>query len=188
MATQSKTEPVHEVVGVFHNADNLESAIDDLLNSGFYRSELSVVANETAVAEKLGAFYRAPSELADDPFAARAASGADAAFGDGEAALIGVLEYVGATVALGAVIMSGALGPAITTAVLARGTGRLIGAVFARWVGPHHAAYLRDQIDDGGLLLWVRAMNLSDEARASEIVGRHTADEHQSPSIFALRA
>ena len=89
------------------------------------------------------------------------------------AALIGGLAYVGATFAVGAVVMSGgALAAAIAAAVLAGGTGGLIGSALAHWVGHHHAAYLHDQIENGGLLLWVRAWNESDEARALEIIAK----------------
>jgi hypothetical protein len=178
MTIPSKLESVCEVIGVFHTPEDLESAIDELLSSGFDRSELSLLASEAAVAEKLGGFYQLASELADDP-----------AIGDAKGALIGGLAYVGATVAIGAIVMSGgALAAAITAAVLAGGTGGLIGSVLARWVGHHHAAYLQDQIENGGLLLWVRAWNESDEARALEIVAKHAADKVHSRSVCSITA
>lgn len=189
MATQSNLEGVCEVVGVFHKPEDLESAIDELLSSGFDRAELSLLASEDAVATKLGGYYCPASELADNPAVPRAAFVSSAAIGDAEGALIGGLAYVGATVAIGAVAMSGgALGAVITAAVLAGGTGGLVGSVLARWVGHHHAAYLRDQIENGGLLLWVRAWNESDEARALEIITKHAADKVHSRSICAATA
>jgi hypothetical protein len=189
MATQSKLESVCEVVGVFHKAEDLESAIDELLSSGFDRAELSLLASEDAVATKLGGYNRPASELADDPAAPRAAFVSTAAIGDAKGALIGGLAYVGATVAIGAVVMSGgALAAAVTAAVLAGGTGGLIGTALAHWVGHHHAAYLHDQIENGGLLLWVRAWNEYDEARALEIIAKHAADRVHSRSICAVTA
>jgi len=187
MATQSKLESVCEVVGVFHNAEHLESAIDELLSSGFDRAELSLLASEAAVADKLGGYYQPAIELADDPAVPRAAFVSSAAIGDAEGALIGGLAYVGAIAAIGAIVMSGgALGAAITAAVLAGGTGGLIGSVLARLVGHHHAAYLSGQIENGGLLLWVRAWNESDEARALEIIAKHAADKVHSRSICSV--
>jgi hypothetical protein len=186
MATRSKLESVCEVVGVFHEPDDLESAIDELLSSGFDRADLSLLANENAVATKLGGYYQPASELADDPAAPRSAFVSTAAIGDAEGALIGGLAYVGATVAVGAVVMSGgALAATIAAAVLAGGTGGLIGSVLAHWVGHHHAVYLGKQIENGGLLLWVRAWNPSDEARALEIIGKHAADKVHSRSAPA---
>lgn len=186
MATKPNPVPVCEVVGVFHNPEDLESAIDELLSSGFDRAELSLLASENAVAEKLGGYYRPAGELADDPAVPRAAFVSTAAIGDAEGALIGGLAYVGATVAVGAVVMSGgALAAAVAAVVLAGGTGGLIGSVLAHWIGHHHAAYLHDQIENGGLLLWVRAWNESDEARALEIIGKHAADKVHSRSVCA---
>jgi hypothetical protein len=186
MATQSDLASVCEVVGVFHSPEDLESAVDELLSSGFDRAELSLLASEDAVATKLGGYYRPASELADDPAVPRSAFVSSAAIGDAEGALIGGLAYVGATVAIGAVVMSGgALCAAIAAAALAGGTGGLIGSVLARWVGHHHAAYLHDQIENGGLLLWVRAWNERDEARALDIIGKHAADKVHSHSLCA---
>lgn len=184
MATEASLANVCEVVGVFHHAEDLERAIDELLSSGFDRAELSLLASEDAVATKLDGLYRRAEEMADDPAVPRTAFVSTAAMGDAERALIGGLAYVGATVAIGAVVMSGgALAAAVAAAVLAGGTGGLIGSVLARWVGHHHAAYLRDQIDNGGLLLWVRAWTASDEARALAIIGKHAADEVHSRSV-----
>lgn len=176
MATQSSFESVCEVVGIFPDAEDLESAIDELLSSGFDRAELSLLASEDAVAAKLGGHYRPASEMADDPAAPRAAFVSTAAIGDAEGALVGILAYVGATVAIGAVVMSGgALAAVIAAAALAGGTGGLIGSVLARWVGQHHAEYLHSQIENGGLLLWVRAWNPTDEERALTIMKKHAA-------------
>jgi hypothetical protein len=187
MATRSSLASVCEVVGVFHKAEDLESAIDELLSSGFDRAELSLLGSEDAVATKLGGYYRRAEEMADDPGVPRAAFVSTAAIGDAEGALIGGLAYVGATVAIGAVVMSGgALAAAVAAAVLAGGTGGLIGSALAHWVGHHHAAYLQGQIENGGLLLWVRAWNASDEARALEIIGRHAADQVHSRGIRAV--
>jgi hypothetical protein len=189
MATESKLASVCEVVGVFHSAEDLESAIDELLSSGFDRAELSLLASEHAVATKLGGYYRSTSEMADDPAVPRTAFVSSAAIGDAKGGLIGGLAYLGATVAVGVVVVSGgALAATIAAAVLAGGAGGLIGSALAQWVGHHHAAYLRDQIENGGLLLWVRAWNESDEARALEIVAKHAADQVHSRAICAVTA
>jgi hypothetical protein len=185
MATQSNLESICEVVGVFHTAENLESAVDELLSSGFDRAELSLLASEDAVATKLDGYYRPAGELADDPAVPRSAFVSTAAIGDAEGALIGGLAYIGATI--GAVVMSGgALGAAIAAAVFAGGTGGLVGSVLARWVDHHHADYLRGQIENGGLLLWVRAWDEADEARALEIIARHAADHIHSRSVCSV--
>lgn len=187
MNMQSNLASVCEVVGVFHTAKDLEAAIDELLSSGFDRAELSLLASEDTVATKLGGHYRPASELANDPAVPRTSYVSTEAIGDAEGALIGGLAYIGATI--GAVAMSGgALGAAITAAVLAGGTGGLVGSVLARWVDHHHADYLSHQIENGGLLLWVRAWNESDEARALEIFAKYAADHIHARGICATTA
>jgi hypothetical protein len=186
MATQSNLENVCEVVGVFHKSEDLESAIDELLSSGFDRAELSLLASEDAVAAKLGGHYLTASEMADDPAVPRTAFVSSAAIGDAEGGLIGGLAYLGATVAVGAVVMSGGtLAATIAIAILAGGTGGLIGSALASWVGHHHAAYLHDQIDNGGLLLWVRAWDKADEERALAIMKKHAASHLHAHGAFA---
>ena len=61
--------------------------------------------------------------------------------------------------------------------MLAGGTGGLLGSALAKWLGDHHATYLQDQIDRGGLLLWVRTRRATDEQRAVDILKRHSCGE-----------
>lgn len=174
-----------ELVAVFHASEDLESAIDELLSSGFDRAELSLLASHDAVVKKLGHHYRPAPETAHDRSIPRAAFVSSAAIGDAEGALIGGLTYVGATLAAGMIVVSGgALAATIAAAVLAGGAGGLFGAVLAGWVGHHHAKYLGEQIDNGGLLLWVRAWNADDELRATEILRRHSGERVHAHGAF----
>ena len=178
-----------EVVGIFHRAEDLESTIDELLSSGFDRAELSLLASEQAVERKLGRYYRPAAEMADDRTNPRAAFVSTAAIGDAEGGLIGGLAYVGATVAAGAVVMSGgALAATLVAAAVAGGAGGLIGSVLARWVGHHHSQYLHEQIDNGGLLLWVRAWTAADEERAQMILRKHAGDQVHAHGAFTMPA
>jgi hypothetical protein len=178
MLIEQEARTVAEAVGIFHRNEDLQGAIDELLSSGFHRSELGLLASETAVQEKLGGHFKSVSALADDPAVPRSAYVSPEAIGDAQGGLIGALVYVGAAAAAGAVIASGAtLAAIITVVVLAGGTGGLLGSVLAKWLGDHHASYLQDQIDRGGLLLWVRTRHAADEQRAVEILKRHSGDE-----------
>lgn len=167
-----------EVVAVFHTAENLESAVDELLSSGFDRAGISLLASERAVEAKLGHRYQRTSELIDLDGVPRTAFVSSAAIGDAEGGLIGGLAYVGATVAAGvAVVAGGALAATIAAAVVAGGAGGFVGAVLANWVGQHHAALFEKQLDHGGLLLWVRARSPAQEERAARILGKHCAEK-----------
>ena len=176
---------VCEVVGVFHSAEELEAAIDLLLSSGFDRAQLSLLASERAIADKLNHHFGSVAELADDPTVPRSAYVSMAAVGDAQGALIGGLTYVGATAAIGAVVITGgALAATLMAAMVAGGTGALLGSILARLVGRHHADYLHDQLERGGLLLWVRAWDAADEALAISILRKHGgADVHSHACV-----
>jgi hypothetical protein len=180
MPVEEDVGTVREVVGVFNSPENLEEAIDELLSAGFDRAELSLLASEHAVEEKLRHQYEKAGTLADDPTVPRAAYVSTEAIGGAAGGLIGGLMYVGAIVAAGAVVASGGtLAAAIVAAGLTGGTGGLIGSILAKWVGDHHAHYLQEQMNHGGLLLWVHARDVALEKRAIEILKKHSgADVH----------
>ncbi len=166
-----ETGAVREAVGVFSRSDDLQDAIDELLSSGFHRAELSLLASEQVVEEKLGHRYEKVSALADDPTVPRAAYVSTEAIGDAEGSLIGGLMYVGAAVAAGAVVASGGtLAATIAVTALAGGAAGVVGSVLAKWIGAHHAHYLQEQMDRGGLLLWVHTRDVVLEKRAVEIL------------------
>jgi hypothetical protein len=178
-----------EAVATFHASDDLENAIDELMRSGFDRAELSLLASESAVVQKLSHVYSPRKEMADDPSVPRTAFVSTAALGDAKGGLIGGLTYVGATIAAGLVVVSGgALGATIAAAVVAGGAGGALGAVLARWVGHHHADYLSAQIENGGLLLWVRARDAEHAARAVNILRKHAGDRVHMHGAFLAAA
>ncbi len=166
---------IREAVGYFVSADTLQAAIDELLSSGYDRAELSLLAAEHAVEEKLGHKYRKVAELEDDPVVPRCCYISTESVGGAEGALIGGLLYVGGVAAAGAIVASGgALAAAITAAAVAGGAGGLIGAVLAKLVGDHHARHLQEHLDHGGLLLWVRTRDAGYEKRAADILRKHS--------------
>lgn len=163
-----------EAVGVFETADDLQNAIDDLLTNGFNRAELSLLASEEAVTKKLGHTYRKVSEMEDDPEAPRIAYVSTATIGDAEGALIGAPLYVAAILAAAVVVVSGGgLAAAIAGAAVAGGAGAAIGAVLARLFGRQQAERIEQQLERGGLLLWVRTWDEEDEKRACAILAEN---------------
>lgn len=178
MGSGASSQSQTEAVGVFDDARTFQGAIDELESSGFDRADLSLVAGEDAVRAKLGHMYDKVADLEDDPKVPRAAFVSTEAIGDAEGGLIGGLGYVGAVAAAGAVVASGGtLAGALVVAALVGGAGGLIGSALAKLVGDHHARYLQDQLDRGGLLLWVRTWDTAHERRAIEILSRHSAHD-----------
>jgi hypothetical protein len=81
------------------------------------------------------------------------------------------------------VASGGTLALVIAAAAVAGGVGGLFGSVFAKRVGDHHAQRLHEQLDHGGLLLWVRTWNPEDESRAAEILARHSGRDVHTHSL-----
>jgi len=178
LSQQRNVETVREAVGVFDSTESLVAAIDELQSSGFDRAEISLLASEHAVQEKLGHMYEKVSDLEDDSSAPRTAYVSTESIGDAKGGLIGGLMYIGAMVAAGSVVASGGtLGIAFLVASAAGGTGGLIGAILAEWIGKHHADFLQEQLDRGGLLLWVHTRDEAHEKRATKILSQHSAHD-----------
>lgn len=169
---------IREAVGVFRTEADLQSAIDELMSSGFDRAEISLLASEHVVEERLGHRYNKVTEAEDDPEIPRCCYVSPETVGAAEGGLIGGLFYVGAIAAAGAILVSGgALATALAGMAVAGGGGALVGGLLAKLVGDRHAAYLQEQLERGGLLLWVRTWNQDDERRAVEILKRHLGED-----------
>lgn len=167
-----------EAVGVFHDWASLQACVDDLLSSGFDRSELSLLAGQKVVEDKLGHVYEKVAELEDDPNVPRTAFVGRDSFIEGRTGFIGALGYIGAVAAIGAVVASGGtLAAAIAAAAVAGGSGGVIGTLATRWLGGDRAKEIQAQIDKGGLLLWVRVRDRAHEDRAVAVLKRHSADD-----------
>jgi len=175
MGADQQFDTVREAVGVFTTAAALQEAIDELMSSGFDRADLSLLASEKTIEEKLGHRYQKVAELEDDPDTPRSCYVSKESVGDAEGGLIGGLLYVGALAAAGAIVASGGtLAAVLTGAVLAGGAGGVIGSVLAKILGDHHARHLQEQLKHGGLLLWVRTWTPESEKRATGILAKHS--------------
>jgi hypothetical protein len=185
-------EKLREAVGVFHEEAALRAAVDALLIAGFDRSELSLLADERRVEAKLGHRWESVAELEDDlGVPRRHYAGIDSRV-EGEAALVGGLVYVAAVAAVGIIVAAGGTAEqALLAAAIAGAIGGLIGFAIARSFERRHTRYLREQLEHGGLLLWVRTPEAKHERRALDILRAHGADHvhvHDMPHpAYALK-
>jgi len=162
---------VREVVAVFHNADGLENAIGKLEVSGFGRPDISVMASQTAIADKLGHHFKPIEAMEDDPRVPQAAFVRKEDLSEAKAAAIGLPLYLGAAgSALAVVASGGALALAIAAAAAGGLVGGGIGGVIANAIGDHHAKALQASLDAGGILLWVRINDPDHESKATSIL------------------
>lgn len=191
MAEAQTEGTIREAVGVFKDAKSLENAVDELESSGFDRAEISLLASEETVEQKLGHKYKKVTELENDASVPRSAFVSTESIGDAEGGLIGGLMYVGAVAAAGAVVASGGtIGAAIIAAATLGGAGGLVGSILAKVLGEHYARHIQEQLEHGGLLLWVQTRDQAGEGRAAMILSQHGAHDvhiHSFPSAMALR-
>jgi hypothetical protein len=179
-----EVRPAREVVGVFSDADALETAANELLASGFARARISLLAGEKAIVEKLGHKYEKVEELEDNLEIPRAVYRSKESLDAGKSALLGSLASIGAVAAAGAIFASGgALAVTLGSGLIGAEVGGFIGGILGELVEDHHAKYLQEQLDHGGLLLWVRTTDDSEEGAAKQILSRHSGRDVHAQAI-----
>lgn len=187
MSAQSAYSNTTEAVGIFHSSSDLQAAVDDLLTQGFNRMDLSILASETAIEDKLHDAYVPARQLEDRVQVPTTAFVANESIGDAMGAVIGVLVYVPAMIGAAAVVASGgALAAAVTATVIAGGIGGSVGAVMAGLIGKAHSDEIEKHLMAGGLLLWGRTRDEQHEERALAILAGHNAEGvhlHTLPSL-----
>lgn len=174
---------VPEAVGVFDDFETLQAAIYDLRMSGFSRADISLLGGKEAMEEKLGSAYRLAIELEDNPDAPRAAFVSEEAIGELQGAIAGGFFFLGSAIAMTAMLTpASTLAASIAAIAIGGGPGAVMGSLLARRTGQHHKEYYARQIRNGGILLWVRAVDEEKEALAVKILKGHSGrDVHVHP-------
>jgi len=151
----AQTYHVREAVGVFESADALEVAVDQPGSSGFNRAEISVLASDKTVTERLGRLYRSVAEIVDDPRAPEAVFIPQGSRTEGDVALAGAPLYIGGLAGGLAVVASGgAMVLAFAAAIGLGAVGAGLGGPLARVVAHRHVYRVREQLAQGGLVIW----------------------------------
>ena len=169
---------IREAVGVFHDERSLQSAVDALLIAGFDRSYLSLLAGRRQVETKLGHPVERVTDLEDDAEAPTQAYVGTDSRTEGKGILLSVPFYVGACAAAIIVLASGgSLLWAFVAGAVVGAVCTAIGIVVARSFDRQHARKLQEQLERGGLLLWVRTPSPEDERRAIEALRLNGAED-----------
>ncbi len=179
------SDTVREAVAIFDDAEKLETAISDLQSHGFDRSEISFLARE-GMTGHIAQDYRDTHHAADDPNAQREAVLSDTdlrqsrTLGTSLAATLAAFAAAGFTVATG-----GAAALAAGAAAAAGGGVGVIGALLGQAAGKGESNFLQEQVDRGGVLVWVRTRDPAAERRACDILRRHSAHDVHIHDIAA---
>lgn len=174
-ATPVTAPHLREIVALFADAHGLEVAVQDLLTHGFDHGDLSILATEKAVRERLGHRIDDTVTASDDPATPRRAWIEPETRMEGRGALASVLGYFGAVTALGLTFATGGVaGVAVAAALVGAGAGAGLGVGLGRLFDQRLVREFQNQLDRGGILLWVRVNDDAErETRAMDILDRH---------------
>ncbi|MFW5679070.1 MAG: hypothetical protein ACOC3D_02300 [Pseudomonadota bacterium] len=166
---------MREAVAVFDDVADLDEAVNALLAAGFGEADLSLLADRETVEKKLGHTYVRVDELVDDPTAPRVVyhRPSDPAVNEGR--LIGSLTWAPPLVAAGAVVASTGLVTGLVIGAAVAGT--LAASVLGHVLDRRHADWLQEQLDAGGILLWVRIADEDKAEIAVPILTRHAVHD-----------
>ncbi len=182
MAGSRTAGKVREAVAVFEDVSGLEAAVDELRAEGFAQDSISLLAAHDAVESKLGHMYARVEELEDDPSAPRTAFVSGRNIDRREDRLIGSLTVLPTMIAAGTVVATAGIVAAAVVGTAVAGT--LLGTVFAHWMDQRHADWLQEQLDRGGILLWVHTADEAEERKAIAVLTRfstHDVHIHEIP-------
>lgn len=153
-----------EATAVFPDEASLNRAVDALMQAGLTQEDMSVLAHDKHLSGSQSA-----DQLADSDKADITAFETQDSRTEGQAAIVGtpaLLAGLGAALAISTV--GTALIPAFVVTAGSTIVGGGVGAILARVFGRKHADYIQQQIQDGGIVLWVRT---EDEAQDNVVLG-----------------
>ncbi len=163
MSDNASTTPqaanVTEVVGRFADRESFRQAVEDLRNAGFEASDLSVLDGHVALS---------------------ASEDEKAAWGQTLTGLLGEIHYIGPLTAAGLIaIASGPVGAAVAGLLAAGVTGAALKEAFDEIKATPHTEAFAKAVENGALLLWVRAEDEALQTTAKGVLTRHgAADVH----------
>jgi hypothetical protein len=162
------------VVGVFHSRDKAEAAIDDLLNSGFVRDQIGVVARNAS-----GEWDDLSTTDAKTSAAATGAA-AGVATGAGVGGLWALGIAAGMLPAIGPIVAGGILGSLLASAAAGAAAGGVIGAFLGLGFSEDEAKYYEGEVNSGRTLVTVKAGDRA--TQANTILRAHGATDAQGKS------
>lgn len=184
------------VVGLFDSRSEAHSTVQQLLNSGFDREDISLVSQDTDRQSNDGKTHPgiSGSDLSipkDDTSGALKGAGIGAALGGIGGLLAGIAGL--AIPVIGPIVAAGPIAAALTAALGGAGigaaTGGLIGALTDMGVPEDEAKHYQDQVGRGKTLVIVRASDDISAERAADILessGAEKVDGRETDSDYTL--
>ena len=157
------------MVGLFRSPDSLEAAISALTSAGWDRSELSLLGQKSTFDPKPLIGGETAEQAADDPGTSRASVVSEPDIRQGRTLATSLAGVAAAFLAAGATVASGGT---VLVAIIGAAAAEALG----QWAGQSRANFLHEQIERGGIMLWVMLRSPDQEAKAREILMRHGAE------------
>lgn len=171
-------EVAREAVGTLHSEEALEAAVSELTSSGWDRARLSIVAAESVLAPHLPPSEKPVETAADDPAVERGAVVTDTDMRQGRTLASSMAGVIAAFGAAGAVVVTGGGALAAVVGAAAVGGGVTAAAHAAgRWLSDRREQFLDEQVERGGILLWVALRDAGEDRKATDILRRHGAED-----------
>jgi len=170
MTEQQQT--IREAVGVFDNRKMLYSAIAELENTAFPRHDISILGGDHEMKKKYGVHAVDPLIAEDNPDAPRIAPIRPEEKALGAAIIIGGTAYF---TGCAAAIVSASTSKWGVLAAITVGSlfGAVVGGIVALIIGIWMNRRIKNQIRQGGVVLWVRTPGPNRERLAREILRKH---------------
>jgi len=156
------TSSTREAVGIFADRPAFEAAVHHLLESGFARTDLSVLDSHESL------------EAAGEP---------GKPWKDVLTALVGEIKYEGPLVASGAILLAGGPTAAIIASVIGAATaGAATKELLDEVTATPHTESFANALDAGGVILWVACADDAQEGKALKILEQFNANNVQMHS------
>ena len=171
-----RPQSIREAVAVFDDPKTMQQALSDLQGSGFDRADISFIARDSYLKGHLAQGYDDMHQAEDDPKAERATPVEETDIRQRRTLEVSTGATIAAFAAAGLTVATGgatALAAGIGAAA-AGGVGGL-GALLGKLYGQGQETFMQEQIDRGGVLLWVHLRDAAAEERALDILRRHGA-------------
>lgn len=163
---------VREAVAVFDDPEALKAAVSELQSHGFDRADISFLAHESVLPADM-------RRAADDPATPREPRPeADTDLRQERVLQTSLGAVIAAFLAAGFTVMTGGVTAlaAGVAAVAAGGVGTA-GTLLGRKARAGEDKFLQEQIERGGVLVWVRTRDAEAETRALDILRQHSGHE-----------
>lgn len=155
-----------EATAVFSDEQSLDHAVDALMQIGLTQEDMSVLAHSVHLSAS-----RSAEQVADSNKPAIDGFVTPDSRTEGKAALVGTPALL---VGLGAALAISTAGVAMIPAFVVTAGGAVVGGgagmILARIFGRKHAHYIQEQINNGGIVLWVRAEDKSQDQAILDIL------------------